>query len=99
MEGNHFLFVTYTIMQSEQLGFGALPKGLTSVVDNSCRSRDSNPQPRITSPTLYPLGHDCPFNAVNINSGSALSSLYAKLTYWYYIFYGRASAKSVAAML
>ncbi len=41
-------------------GFGALLKGLTSVVDNSCRSRDSNPQPRITSPTLYPLGHDCP---------------------------------------
>ncbi len=32
--------------------FGALHKGLTSVVDNSCRSRDSNPQPRITSPTL-----------------------------------------------
>ncbi len=41
-------------------GFGALLKGLTSVVDNSCRSRDSNPQPRVTSPTLYPLGHDCP---------------------------------------
>ncbi len=41
-------------------GFGALLKGLTSVVDNSCRSRDLNPQPRIKSPTLYPLGHDCP---------------------------------------
>ncbi len=41
-------------------GFGALLNGLTSVMDNSCRSRDSNPQPRITSPTLYPLGHDCP---------------------------------------
>ncbi len=41
-------------------GFGALLRGLTSVVDNSCRSWDSNPQPRITSPTLYPLGHDCP---------------------------------------
>ncbi len=40
--------------------FGALLKGLTSVVDTSCRSRDSNPQPRVTSPTLYPLGHDCP---------------------------------------
>ncbi len=26
-------------------GFGALPKGLTSVVDTSCQSRDSNPQP------------------------------------------------------
>ncbi len=42
------------------LRFGALLKGLTSVVDNSCRSRDSNPQPRVTSPTLYPLDHDCP---------------------------------------
>ncbi len=31
-------------------------KGLTSVVDNFCRSQDSNPQPRVTSPTLYPLG-------------------------------------------
>ncbi len=43
-------------------GFGALLKGLTSVVDNSCRRRDSNPQPWVTSPTLYPLGHehDCP---------------------------------------
>jgi len=40
-------------------GFGALLKGITSVVDNSCRSRDSNPQPRVTSPTLYPLGHGC----------------------------------------
>ncbi len=29
-------------------------------MDNSCRSRDSNPQPRVTSPTLYPLGHGCP---------------------------------------
>ncbi len=36
-------------------GFGALLKGLTSVVDNSCRSWDSNPQPPGTSPTLYPL--------------------------------------------
>ncbi len=36
-------------------GFGALLKSLTSVVDKSCRSRDSNPQPRVTSPTLYPL--------------------------------------------
>ncbi len=41
-------------------GFGALLKGLTSVIGNSCRSQDSNPRPRITSPTLYPLGHDCP---------------------------------------
>ncbi len=40
-------------------GFGALLKGkiasVTSVVDNSSRSRDSNPQLRVTSPTLYPL--------------------------------------------
>ncbi len=41
-------------------GFGALLKGLTSVMDNSSRSQDSNPQPQVTSPTLYPLGHDCP---------------------------------------
>ncbi len=41
-------------------GFGALLKGLTSVVNNSCWSRDSNPQPWVTSPTLYPLGHGCP---------------------------------------
>ncbi len=40
-------------------GFGALLKGLSSVVDDSCRSRDSNPQPRVTSPTLYLLGHNC----------------------------------------
>ncbi len=30
-------------------GFGALLKGLTSVVNNSCQSRDSNPQPWVTS--------------------------------------------------
>ncbi len=36
-------------------GFGALLKGLTSVVDKSCRSWDSNPQPRVTSPTIYPF--------------------------------------------
>ncbi len=36
-------------------GSGALFKGLTSVVDNPCRSRDLNPRPRVTSPTLYPL--------------------------------------------
>ncbi len=29
-------------------GFGTLLKGLTLVMDNSCRSRDSNPQPQIT---------------------------------------------------
>ncbi len=30
-------------------GFGALPKGFTSVMDTSCQSRDSNPQPWVTS--------------------------------------------------
>ncbi len=30
-------------------GFGALPKGLISVVDTSCQSQDSNPQPWVTS--------------------------------------------------
>ncbi len=29
-------------------GFGALLKGLTSVVDTSCQSHDSNPQPWVT---------------------------------------------------
>ncbi len=28
--------------------------------DNSCRTWDSNPWPSGTSPTLYPLGHNCP---------------------------------------
>ncbi len=43
-------------------GFSALLKGLTSVVDNSCWSRDSNPQPRVTSLTLYPLEPRLPPN-------------------------------------
>ncbi len=30
-------------------GFGALLKGLISVVDTSCQSQDSNPQPWVTS--------------------------------------------------
>ncbi len=30
-------------------GFGAMLKGLISVVDNSCQSQDSNPQPWVTS--------------------------------------------------
>ncbi len=34
--------------------------GLPLVADNSCRSRDSDTQPRVTSPMLYPLGHGCP---------------------------------------
>ncbi len=42
-------------------GIGALLKGLTSVMDTSCRSRTHNLGiPRVSSPTLYPLGHDCP---------------------------------------
>ncbi len=45
----------FGVRPGSSLGFGALLKGLTSVVDNSCQSRDSNPQPRVTSPTLYPL--------------------------------------------
>ncbi len=51
---------THTQPGEQSGGFGALLKGLTSVLDNSCRSRDSNPQPRVTSLTLYPLGHNCP---------------------------------------
>ncbi len=43
------------LLPGSSWGFGALLKGLTSVVDNSCRSRDSNLQPWVTSPTLYPL--------------------------------------------
>ncbi len=60
-------------------GFGALLKGLTSVMDNSCRSRDSNPQPQVTSSTLYPLGHDCPwpdFNASSVSPGTGLCLCY-----------------------
>ncbi len=62
-------------------GFGALLKGLTSAVDNSCRSRDSNPQPRVTSPTFYPLGHDCPYLIVqHFNPFRHLDVL--KMTCW-----------------
>ncbi len=49
-------------------GFSALLKGLTSVVDNSSWSRDSNPQPWVTSLTLYPLGHDWQHKAHDIKS-------------------------------
>ncbi len=48
-------------------GFGALLKGLTSVVDNSCRSRDSNPQPRVTSPFLHLKTLDIILLIVNIS--------------------------------
>ncbi len=51
----------------EQLGVRCLAQGLTSVVDNSCRSRDSNPLPRVTSLTLYPLGHDWPLYIIVYN--------------------------------
>ncbi len=43
------------IRPGSSCGFGALFKGLTSVVDNSCRSRGSNPQPpRVTPPHTPP---------------------------------------------
>ncbi len=54
-----------TAAPGEQFGFGALLKGLTSVVDTSCRSRDSNPQPWVTlgfKSNSSPLGHDCLFH-------------------------------------
>ncbi len=55
-EYNHSeMYSLHLAAPGEQLG--ALLKGLTSVVDISCQSRDSNPQPRVTGPTLYPLGH------------------------------------------
>ncbi len=48
-------------------GFGALRKGLISVVDNSCRSRGLNPQPQITSPFLHLKTLDIILLIVNIN--------------------------------
>ncbi len=48
-------------------GFSALLKGLTSVVKNSCRSRDSNPQPRVTSPFLHLKTLDIILLIVNIS--------------------------------
>ncbi len=44
-----------TAAPGEQGAFGALLKGFILVVDNSCRSRDLNPQPRVISAMLYPL--------------------------------------------
>ncbi len=32
----------------------------TPPTNYSCRTQDSNPHPQVTSPTLYPSGHDCP---------------------------------------
>ncbi len=62
-------------------GFGALLKGLTSVVDNSCRSRGSNPQPRVTSPTLYPLEPRLP---VLHSSLTHKNGNYVRLLFIYY---------------
>ncbi len=59
-------------------GCSALLKGLTSVVDNSSRSRDSNPQPRVTSSTLYPLGHNCPLESLPVPPRFELRSLDSK---------------------
>ncbi len=50
-------------------GFGALLKGLTSVMDTSCQSRDSNPQPWVTigfksnTLSIRPRLHDCVHSA------------------------------------
>ncbi len=45
------------VAPGEHWGFGALLKGLTSVVDNSCRSRDSTHNLELQD---HPLGHGCP---------------------------------------
>ncbi len=66
-------------------GFGALLKGLTSVVNNSCRSRDSNPQPWVTSPTLYPLGQDCQQLTGGLKKIDE-SLLQGKFKVWFYQF-------------
>ncbi len=59
--------------------FGALLKGLTSVVDNSCWSRDSNPQPRVTSPTLYPLEPRLPiYIALELEPVNAVNRFHRK---------------------
>ncbi len=48
----------------EQLGVRCLAQGshLSRGIEGGERALyiHSNPQPRVTSPTLYPLGHDCP---------------------------------------
>ncbi len=56
-------------------GFSALLKGLKSVVDNFCRSRDLNPQPQVTSPTLYPLEPRLPTLMDKYFSGNAFKFL------------------------
>ncbi len=71
----HTAVNTHTHTRSSR-EFGALLKGLTSVVvlkvertliihsptDNSCQTRDLNPQPQVKSLMLYPSGHYCPIN-------------------------------------
>ncbi len=63
---------------------GSVPCSRVSPQSNSCRSRDSNPQPRITSPMLYPLGHDCSTYLITSVSSPRLlrfSSLYLQTKY------------------
>ncbi len=43
------------------------PKGLTLVMDHSCRSRDLNPHPRVTSPFLHLKTLDILLLIVNIS--------------------------------
>ncbi len=43
------MFSAFNPSKWSSWGFSALLKGLTSVVDTSCQSRDSNPQPWVTS--------------------------------------------------
>ncbi len=57
-------------------GFGALLKGLTSVMNNSYRSRDSNPQAQVTSPTLYPLEPRLPTTIISVSKYSSLPSIF-----------------------
>ncbi len=68
-------------------GSSALLKGLTSVVDNSCRSRDSNPQPLVTSPTLYPLEPRLPIRATTAGT-VCTQDCYACLNQCFVLFSG-----------
>ncbi len=84
--------------------FGALLKGLTSVVDNSIWifNFNLNPQPQVTSQTLYPLGHHCPEGPILACSGTELQSpaweaSVLPLSYQAYVYVSFSSAR--AAML
>ncbi len=77
-------------------GFGALLKGLTSVEDNSCRSWDSNPQPRVTSPTLYPLGHGYLMDPLAHGCPMAIYYLNNLLKYCFLKHHGRNDLESAA---